>query len=557
MKNTYHFLIILMLMLAHCVKLNAQWIVGTTDSGGTGNFGKIVKIPYGYDTIQTTYNMLGGLNGSKPRSLVKACDGFVYGIADGGLNNHGILFSFNPATNVFTKKLDLHNSNCWYPVGIVMGNNGKIYGATNNTPQAYIFEYNIANNTIVKRDSTSRYYFPYNINNMVVSAFTTPFVGINNKIYYGTPSADVFNQNNMPIGGGAKLVCLNLANNTLVKIDSTLPGEGVRSVTESADSNLYVEIIDCCAYNLTTRYKNGFQNSQPLAQNYFTSANQPPLFQAADGYMYTAFAGGMQCYSDISINKYNTGFDNILSSKVLSAPFTTGEYSAYCQIYKMPDGNIYFSTSEGHDFCGDDTFRVGHLNMYTNQFSQKNHSYLLNSMVYSGRDFLGKDITKTILPNQKCNLTKINQAPEFSISYRKNTWAVMSTPTMAIAGTYYLIATSNAGCVDTQKVVVKYGAKAMMVLRTESDTDEEVSAVFTYPNPANEIVYAEVYSELESRLIIQLTDLQGKVLETKVSDLTLGTNKISIPLSTYSKGLYFLRIIENDELRSVHKIIKE
>jgi uncharacterized repeat protein (TIGR03803 family) len=93
-------------------------LYGMTPNGGANNLGVLFK----YNPLTSTYtkrvDFAGTSNGATPYgSLIQASDGNLYGMTSaGGSNNGGILFQFNPVTSVFTKKLDF------------TGTNGKIPG---------------------------------------------------------------------------------------------------------------------------------------------------------------------------------------------------------------------------------------------------------------------------------------------------------------------------------------------------------------------------------------------------------------------------------------------
>lgn len=564
MKQTLNLIVIIFCLIG--LKANGQWIIGSTDTGGVGNYGTIVKIPYGYDTVQYTYNMLGGLNGYAPRSLTRACDGIIYGIADGGIGNHGIIFSFNPTTNVFTKKIDLHASGCWHPYGISWASNGKIYGSTGapiDTSQSFFFEYNPVTNIIVKRDSTLNYFPINNVSYIDAVHFTKPFIGKNNTIYYASPSAP-YNQNYNIIGPRTKLIKFNISTNVKSILDS-VPEDSdyITSIIENSDSGLYVQGFYwdglVATFEMTINYKNGWQN-----WDFNSTSPSPriisPFIQHQDGKMYIGNWVGMQCYSDILIYKYNlNGFGYApITQTIVSQPFTTSDQDAYIQVYKMPDGNIYYASNGGYGFCGNYVSRIGHLNINTNNFTQAISTNLVNSMVYSGKDFLGKDVTKTILPNQKYNLTKINQSPEITLSYKKSNWSTMTTPTQAVAGTYYLIGTSNTGCLDTLKVTVKTGAVPSLKYVNEDETVDDINTEpIIYPNPFVDILNIEMKLLTPSTLKIDILDIQGKLINSTENNYSEGANTIQISTSNLTAGIYFIKIIENGEQKSVQKIIKE
>ncbi len=88
-------------------------LYGLTEAGGAHSVGVLFQ----YDPVTLTFvNMLdfdGSSNGSSPYgSLMQAFDGNLYGMTyNGGTNDMGVLFQFNPATSTYTKKLDFNGSN--------------------------------------------------------------------------------------------------------------------------------------------------------------------------------------------------------------------------------------------------------------------------------------------------------------------------------------------------------------------------------------------------------------------------------------------------------------
>ncbi|MFN8357914.1 MAG: choice-of-anchor tandem repeat GloVer-containing protein [Spirosomataceae bacterium] len=89
--------------------------------------------------------------------LLKATNGKLYGVVrSGGSNNKGILFEFDPTTNITTKKIDFDGNNGSSPVGslIQLKSNGKLHGITQNGGTynwGVLYEYDIATNTLTKK----------------------------------------------------------------------------------------------------------------------------------------------------------------------------------------------------------------------------------------------------------------------------------------------------------------------------------------------------------------------------------------------------------------------
>jgi len=111
-------------------------LYGMTISGGNYNQGTLFE----YDMANNLYNddfSFGGANGSKPvGSLVEAANGLLYGMtSEGGGNNLGVVFSFNPETHQYQKLFNLANYELGNPNGsLTLDENGHLWGLTSFGP---------------------------------------------------------------------------------------------------------------------------------------------------------------------------------------------------------------------------------------------------------------------------------------------------------------------------------------------------------------------------------------------------------------------------------------
>jgi uncharacterized repeat protein (TIGR03803 family) len=132
-------------------------LYGLTESGGPNGFGTLFEFDPATDVFTKKYDLTGA-NGINPYgSLILATNGKLYGMtAYGGVNDEGVIFEYDPATNVYAKKIDFNTGSGGYqPEGDMMqATNGKIFGMTRfggTNDKGVIFEYDIATNTITKR----------------------------------------------------------------------------------------------------------------------------------------------------------------------------------------------------------------------------------------------------------------------------------------------------------------------------------------------------------------------------------------------------------------------
>jgi hypothetical protein len=68
-----------------------------------------------------------------------------------------------------------------------------------------------------------------------------------------------------------------------------------------------------------------------------------------------------------------------------------------------------------------------------------------------------------------------------------------------------------------------------------------------FPNPADKLLNVSFNSKNNSSVNLLLTDINGKNLITSDWPANSGENKFTIDLSSYSKGLYLLKITVNGE----------
>lgn len=135
-------------------------------AGGANSKGVIYSFDPATSIYSNKHNFQGGVLGQQPSAMMKAANGKFYGTAYGGTpesgfpSGCGIMFEFDPVSDQFVKKLDFTYGNGFYmnvgpfPFSLITGHNEKLYGVTANG----IFEYNIYSNQL-----TAKGRFPINM----------------------------------------------------------------------------------------------------------------------------------------------------------------------------------------------------------------------------------------------------------------------------------------------------------------------------------------------------------------------------------------------------------
>lgn len=130
-------------------------LYGMTSYGGTSDDGTIFSFDIPTNTHTKLYD-LDEVNGAQPfGSLMQATDGKLYGMTvEGGSNDEGTIFSFDPLTNIQAKLYDFDYTNGSSPWGsLVQAGDGKLYGMTSRggtIDDGTIFSLDILTNELTK-----------------------------------------------------------------------------------------------------------------------------------------------------------------------------------------------------------------------------------------------------------------------------------------------------------------------------------------------------------------------------------------------------------------------
>jgi len=153
-KNFLYFFLISLL----CQSYHAQnQIWGMTNTGGQNNIGVIFSTDNQGNNQNVRYNF-SSQDGANPlyTNLLQVNNGMLYGVAyKGGQKNLGTFFSFNPITNLYVKKFDFDSTNGSKPLGsLLQATNNMLYGMTlkgGANDKGVLFEYNPVTDVYTKR----------------------------------------------------------------------------------------------------------------------------------------------------------------------------------------------------------------------------------------------------------------------------------------------------------------------------------------------------------------------------------------------------------------------
>jgi uncharacterized repeat protein (TIGR03803 family) len=133
-------------------------IYGTRLSGGAYNYGTLFEFDPVTTIFQTRVDFNDTANGSNAyASLMQATNGMIYGLtAEGGANDDGSLFQYDPVSNIFTKKIDLSSpATGSYPLAhLTQVTDSTLYGVCflgGTFSYGVLFEYNLNSNILTKK----------------------------------------------------------------------------------------------------------------------------------------------------------------------------------------------------------------------------------------------------------------------------------------------------------------------------------------------------------------------------------------------------------------------
>ncbi len=210
-------------------------IYGTCYTGPQEIFGTPYGTIWEYDPSTSVYsakvilnNMNNAANGRAPISSPVAYNGKLYGLtSNGGISDYGVLYEYDPVTNIYSKKDIQSMGTGAYPDGELTLYNNKFYGMLSNGGignLGIIFSYDPATGVLTKL---------YDINNIGSAAPASYFAVYNNK-FYGTTTSGGAN------GSGA-VFSYDPATNTAVSLAdlSTPIGSSVRNAFTVYNNKLY------------------------------------------------------------------------------------------------------------------------------------------------------------------------------------------------------------------------------------------------------------------------------------------------------------------------------
>ena len=555
-------------------------LYGTASAGGLNGEGILFKFDINLDLFSLRINF-DGTNGAYPNGSLIEYEGYLYGVTtDGGVSDEGLLFRYDKAANTITKLADFYGNDYGkHPYGtLAIGPEGKLFGQTylgGKYGSGIMFDYNTATSVFTKRfDFMQSEEGSLNIGGLMLGTdgwvYGTTREGgeyqggtiyrINPAdrefehlydfdIYsYGSyPSSRLMQASDgyfygvTPNGGTVDdgIIYRFDANNKIVTVleDLFTPSEGARpsgTPVQAADGFLYGLTNQGGAMNDGALYKFNLSNSTYAKIADFqdaASGSRPEgsLVEAANGKLYALAQFGGQ--------------------------FASGTLFEY-----DPVGATFFSVVQ-FDGVNKGSYPIGTLLEYED-------NKLYGMCLSGGSNGSGTIFVYDAVANVCTKVHDFNVADDGANPYG----SLMKASNGNIYG-----ATGNGGATNNG-ILFEYEPStgnytilhdfetyrqhswhgALLEVETEygiEDRSGDISVLSLYPNPANEVLKISSKQWVNSRVNIKVINQLGQlVLEHNAVSISSAT--IELNVESLEPGIYFIRCRDEQGKSSLGKFVK-
>jgi uncharacterized repeat protein (TIGR03803 family) len=537
-------------------------LYGMTTSGGTGGTGVLFE----YDTALATCTakvQFTGMNGVSPNgSLIQASNGKIYGLTTaGGISSLGVLFEYDPSTNICVKKFDFDGAaNGAAPFGsLVQANNGLLYGmcsAGGANSAGVIFSYDPTSGTLTKTID-----FDPALNG------STPYgslIQTNTGTLYGLTSAGGLN-------GTGILFSYSIASATCNKmIDFTGTTNG---------TNPYGSLIESPSGKLYGATSGGGSNGQGVIFEYDTvsatltnifSMNPMPdgdfpqgsLTIAGNKFYLTADYGGINNVG--ALMQYdptpNTAIDKTDFSRTTTGADPYGDLLYLCNpvtitsqsvdTAKCPGSSCILWVNTTGKYVTYQWYKNGTLIVGAN-----NANYVIPSAGPSDSATYYCAVSNPCGNLNTVN-TKISLYPQPAIPTISSGGSTL-TSSAATGNQWYLNGTIIGGATAQSYTTTQNGNYT--VTATNANGCSATSAPFNmtntgimeksggltvdmYPNPASSVLNLTFQTDRELQIDMTIIDLLGNTILSEKVYLTKSANNTTLDVSSLSAGVYVLKL---------------
>lgn len=86
---------------------------------------------------------------------------------------------------------------------------------------------------------------------------------------------------------------------------------------------------------------------------------------------------------------------------------------------------------------------------------------------------------------------------------------------------------------------------------------EELVFINLHPNPTEGVISLEIGTQYDENVYLQILDVSGRTVFENTYSVQSGTSILSVDASTYSSGVYAIRVNTNSENYIIKEFIKQ
>ena len=514
---------------------------GMTSSGGSNGVGVIFSFNPATGTYTNLWNF-NGANGASPYgSLVQTSDGKLYGMTiNGGSDNAGVMFSFDPATATFTKlkEFSYSNGDGVSPFGSLVQANDKLYGMTSyggRDGAGTIFSFDPADATF-----TNLKYFG---NDNDGGRPNGSLVQASDGKLYGMTSS----------GGGFYGVIFSFdpvsADYTKLK-DFDYYNDGANpygSLVQASNGKLYGMTYYAGSAGAGTMFSfdptnAAFTKIKDFDDNVIGGYPEGSLMQASNGKLYgMTYSGGSNDSGVVfSFDPATTNFAKLQDYKGTNG--ATPGYTYFTELTPLPKLIINdVSITEGNSGTKNMRFKVT-LSAASAQTVTVNYK-TVNKTAIAPSDYTAVTGTLTFAPGVRAQPLIITIVGDNVVEPDESFKVVLGNPV-------------NATIKDCTGIgAILNDDKATISNTITASTYSSAPSITISPNPAISITNVQLMGYTGS-VFVQLTDMQGKVLkETKVQAANMKYAQQQFNVAGIANGTYFIVVQDEHGNRKSEKVI--
>jgi uncharacterized repeat protein (TIGR03803 family) len=312
-------------------------------SGGSDGIGEIYSTDSLGQNLDTIFSFTKNTVKSPQSGLMQASNGKFYGASyQGGKNNYGAIYEWNPATEELTMKNSFMSTNGQYPLSeLIEGPDGRLYGTTaygGTSGKGVIYAYDIATDTIIKLASLADINLRYSASELFLAS---------NGLMYGTT---FYGGNTNNYGGIFKFDYITDSLWLVHEFDNTNGAYAYGGLVQANNGLLYGCSYSGGSSNYGVLYSiNPANDAFSVKMQFSNTVYQRSIYQsmvkAPNGKLYgTSYLGGQTNTSQGSIFEYNPDSNTINNQVVFTG--TNGKYPR-SRLALGSDNKFYGTTYNG------------------------------------------------------------------------------------------------------------------------------------------------------------------------------------------------------------------